>query len=272
MTSRWSTSVVLLVAIAMVLAAFVARAQQPTLRFVTQDFPPFHYEVDGKVVGPAQEMIDVACARIRARCTSTLLPWARAQKEVAEGTANGIFLVGWNKERVEILHFSPPLLKSEYGFFVSADSKLNYGDLADVQGFSVAVYGPSNTSKSLEQVRERMIERQLRPIDIDMRPTGPDGFRKLVASRVDAVFSSREVGFALAKTLGVRDKIRYAGKTEGLDYYVGFRKGSTASQPLEAFDAAIADLMRDGTGKRILDKFEMEMPEAQLDLAKTLRP
>jgi polar amino acid transport system substrate-binding protein len=247
-----------------------SHAQQTTLRFTTQDFAPFNYEIDGKVAGPAQEIIAAACAKIKAKCTFELLPWARAQKEVAEGKANGMFVIGWNKPRAEVLHFSPPLMKTEYGFFAHVDSKLRYKSLADIQGMMVAVYGPSNTSLSLERLRDRMTEQKLTPFHIEVRPDDEAGVKKLAATRVDAVFSNREVGFALAAKLGLRDKIRYAGKTSELNYYIGFDRTHNDPKILATFDAAVAELMKDGTAKKILDKFEIQLPDVRLDDAKTM--
>ena len=253
------------------LAAAPAYAQQAALRFTTQDFAPFNYAINDRVAGPAQEIIAAACGKIRAKCTFALLPWSRAQQEVAEGTANGMFVIGWNRPRAQTLHFSPPLMKTEYGFFVGASSGLAYKDLADVQGMTVAVYGPSNTSKTLEGLREKMVAQKLKPIGIDMRPDDEAGFKKLAASRVDAVFSNREVGFALVAKLGLREKIRYAGKTSDLNYYIGFAKKHNDPKTLALFDAAITQLLKDETAKRILDKFEMLLPEQRLDVARTMQ-
>jgi polar amino acid transport system substrate-binding protein len=260
----------LVAAMAMVVAA-PADAQQATLRFTTQDFAPFNYEINGKVSGPAQEIIVAACAKIQAKCTSELLPWARAQKEVADGKANGMFVIGWNKPRAEVLHFSPPLMKTEYGFFVHVDNKLVYKDLKDVEELMVAVYGPSNTATSLEALQKRMTAQNLKPITIEMRPDDEAGIKKLAVARVGAVFSNREVGFALTAKLGLREKIRYAGKTSELNYYIGFGKKHNDPKTLASLDSAIAELMKDGTAQKILAKYEMQLPEARLDTAKTMR-
>src|ERR1035437_1600112 len=97
-----------------------ALAQSPSLRFTTQDFAPFDYETDGKVVGPATEIVAAACGRAGFTCSFTQLPWARAQAEVRNGQANGMFVIGWEKERAEWLHYPPPLMKTEYDFFLPA--------------------------------------------------------------------------------------------------------------------------------------------------------
>lgn len=256
---------------ATLLAASAAHAET-VLKFTTQDFAPFNYLADGKVAGPAYEIIVKACARIAVNCSFELLPWTRAQQEVFDGIANGMFVIGWNQARSKILHFSPPLMNTEYGFFVRTDNPLRYKSLGDMQNMTVAAYGPSNTSVSLQRLRKAMITQKLKPLRVDIRPDGDAGFKKLAAGRVDAVFSNREVGYGLIAKLGLQGKVRYAGKTEALDYYIGFMRAHNDPALLARFDSAITAVMTDGSAKAILDKFGMRLPLKEQDLAKTMRP
>jgi polar amino acid transport system substrate-binding protein len=108
-------------ALALVLGALLAPTRPggaAELIFNTQDFAPFNYAVNGVVSGPAADVIRRVCADMKTTCTLRLLPWRRAQQEVQEGKAHGMFVIGWNAERAKWLHFSPPLLDTEYGFFV----------------------------------------------------------------------------------------------------------------------------------------------------------
>ncbi len=52
------------------------------LKFNTQDFAPFNYEIDGVVSGPATDIIRRVCQEMDITCTFKLLPWKRAQDEV----------------------------------------------------------------------------------------------------------------------------------------------------------------------------------------------
>ena len=113
---------------ALILSAVSGTAHSADLTFNTQDFAPFSYQVDGVVSGPATEIILKVCARINAKCTFVLLPWKRAQQEVKLGKVNGMFVIGWNKGRATWVHFSPPIMKTEYGFFVHQSNELTYKD------------------------------------------------------------------------------------------------------------------------------------------------
>jgi polar amino acid transport system substrate-binding protein len=68
---------------------FAGFASGAELKLNTQDFAPFSYEVNGVVSGPAADIIRKICGEARIDCSMHLLPWRRAQDEVANGTAHG---------------------------------------------------------------------------------------------------------------------------------------------------------------------------------------
>ena len=229
------------------------------LVFNTQDFAPFNYQIDGVVSGPAAEIIRQVCQEMEITCTFQLLPWKRAQEEVRAGKANAMFVIGWNEKRAKWLHFSPPIMNTEYGFFVKDDNPLKYSQLSDIQGYTVGVYGPSNTANSLNKIKNEMEKTNLNPIKIDMRPDDEAGFKKLSLGRLNAVFSNRDVGYALIGKLGLKGKIRYAGASRSLKYYIGFAQEHNDKAMLEKFDKAYLALYEQGKIKEILDRYNMEV-------------
>ena len=56
-------------------AGFASGAE---LKFNTQDFAPFNYEVGGVVSGPAADIIRRICSEAKIDCSTHLLPWRRA--------------------------------------------------------------------------------------------------------------------------------------------------------------------------------------------------
>ncbi len=241
------------------LATIQSCAQE--LKFTTQDFPPFSYKINGAVSGPAVDIIRRVCTEMNTKCSFRLLPWSRAQQQVRDGKANGMFVIGWNKKRSKWVHFTPPILNTEYGIFVNRSNSLKFAKLPDLSGYKVGVYGPSNTSNSLNKIRAKMAKDGLKAISIDMRPDDESGFKKLALGRIDAVFSNRDVGHALIAKLGLKDKIRYSGSQRKLKYYIGFSMAHNDKEVLKAFDAAYKNLHKIGAVKKILDKHSMEISE-----------
>lgn len=241
----------------MVVLILMSTAQAVELKFNTQDFAPFNYAIDGEVSGPAADLIRKVCDSMKIACAFKLLAWKRAQEEVKLGLAHGMFVIGWNEARAKWLYFSPPLLVTEYGFFVRDDNPLQFKDVSDVKGYRVGVYGPSNTSKSLEKIKDQAGE-----LTIDMRPNDEAGFKKLAVGRVDAVFSNRDVGYALLAKLKLTN-IRYAGMQRRLKYYVGFSQQYTDKTLVDQFNETLLDLYRRGVAQAILKTYNMEPVEVQ---------
>jgi polar amino acid transport system substrate-binding protein len=242
-------------ALSMALFAAPAVGQDKTLVFDTQDFPPFSYLEGGKPAGPVVEIIQLVCSRMKTvKPEFRLLPWARAQNEVQNGEAQGLFLIGYNAERAEWLTFSPPLVLTEYGFFVHSKSTLQYKAGEDIKGFTIGVYGPSNTSTTLESIKGKVQP----DLKIDMTPDDIAAFRKLAAQRIDAVFSNRDVGRMRLKNLGLGE-VRYAGRYEPLKYFIGFSKKHADKALVEVFNTTLTGLIRDGSIAAILKAHGLEV-------------
>jgi polar amino acid transport system substrate-binding protein len=222
------------------------------LIFNTQDFAPFNYEANGVVSGPVADVIRRVCGDMKISCPMRLLPWRRAQQEVTEGKAHGMFVIGWNEERAKWLHFSPPLLTTEYGFFVRDDNSLRFTQNADVKGYTVGVFGPSNTATALEKIKAEVGD-----LTIEMTPDDEAAFRKAALGRVRAVFSNRDVGYDLIKKLGLAN-LRYTGRQQSLKYHIGFSKKFTDPKLVEQFNATFRTLHKQGVVHEILGRYRMD--------------
>ncbi len=239
-------------AVASALPVWLMASEVQPLTFNTQEFAPFTYLRGGAVAGPAVEVIRAVCQDMGQPCQFNLMPWARAQVDVRTGHADALFLIGWNPERATWLNPSLPLFASEYGFFVQVSDPLVFRDMAQLSGYTVAVYGPSNTSLTLEG-----IQHQAPGLSIDRTLDDDAAFRKLEAGRVGAVFSNKEVGLAHIQEMGLRN-VRYAGMQSQVKYVVGFSKALVPKATLERFNGAYRKLLRTGAIRRILAPHRME--------------
>lgn len=244
------------IALASVLAS-ATLVRSAELKFNTQDLPPFNYAVDGVVAGPGVDVIKAVCKDAGLECSFQLYPWLRAYKEIEDGLAHGLFLIGHSEEREKLLYFSPPVVATSYGFFVHADDALSYQKPADMTGYTVGVFGPSNTSKSLERVRDQMIKEGVKPLMVEMRPDDESGFRKLGAKRVQAVYSNAEVGHAMLSKLGIKN-IRFAGATERLKYYIGLSRKQVDQATYDKFAKSFRKLHSQGVIGNILAGYQMK--------------
>jgi polar amino acid transport system substrate-binding protein len=238
--------------VALGICALSSTADAAVLIFNTQDFAPFNYETDGVVSGPAADIIHKVCAEMKVECPMRLLPWRRAQQEVKEGQAHGMFVIGWNAERAKWLYFSPPLLTTEYGFFVREDNPLAFKQTTDVKGYTVGVFGPSNTATSLEKIKAEVGD-----LTIDMTPDDKAAFKKLSLGRVRAVFSNRDVGVGVLKALGITN-VRYSGRQQSLKYYIGFSQQFTDKALVDRFNSTFRALHERGVIQDVLRRYGMQ--------------
>jgi polar amino acid transport system substrate-binding protein len=155
------------------------------------------------------------------------------------------------------LYFSPPILNTEYGFFVRDDNPLKFKQNLDVKGYTVGVFGPSNTATALEKIKA-----EIKELTIDMTPHDESAFKKLSLDRVGAVFSNKDVGNDMMRKLGIRN-IRYSGRQQTLKYYIGFSQKFTDKKLVDQFIATFRNLYKRGVIQEILAKYHMEA--AQLE-------
>ncbi len=246
------TFMISLLSLLMLFMTTIVNANAAQLKFNTQEFAPFNYTIDGKVSGPVVEIINTACNEANIQCPIRSLPWRRAQKMVKQGKAHALFVIGRNKAREKWLHFSCPIMETEYGFFVKKDNSLKYSSPKDIEGYTIGVYGPSNTSHSLTQLVKKS-----KNTKIEITPDDESGFRKTSFKHIDAVFSNRDVGHALIAKIGIKN-LRYAGAHKKLKYYIGFSKKNTDQETLNRFNAAYRKLHKRGTTREILSRYQMK--------------
>jgi polar amino acid transport system substrate-binding protein len=242
----------------LVLLAF-ASAFAVELKFNTQDFSPFSYQVNSVVAGPATDIIRAVCQKIEVDCSFKLMVWADAQKEVRDGKANAMYVIGWNKARANWLYFSPQILQTQYGFFVAKGNSLTFKEVRDLSGYRVGVYGPSNTSKSLEEVKVKMEkDKTMEPIVIDLQPDDILTFKDLDSPQrtVTAVYSNQDVGNAIIRREKLQN-LRYAGAHKVLEYFIGFSKKHTDKKLVERFNVGYIQLYLNGEIAAILKRYDM---------------
>ena len=245
---------------AFVFVALLVRpaAAEGSLRFVTLEFAPFIYGENQEVAGPGRDVIAAVCKAASIDCSFDIYPWRRAQELMKSGDTDGMMVIGRNPAREEWLHFSPPLFRTEYGFFVQADNLLSYQKASQIAGYRVGVFAPSNTATQLEGIRSAMAEAGLDPIQIDGHPDDAAGLRKLAAGRLDAVYSNRERGWGIVAAEALDGKVRYAGQHKAVLYYAGITKDYPHPEVVARFFDTWRGLFASGEAQHIIEGYGLE--------------
>jgi len=248
-----------------ILSLTPVRAQEK-LDIVTHDFPPYSFEgPNGALQGSYVELVQRVCQKAGLTCSIRQLPFRRATAELADGLAMGHFPLGWNKERMERMHFSVPLQYIEYGFFVRQGSLLAAPWSKSLSGKTVGVVGPSNTEKMLREVISEQEAGRIPTMTVQMFATeAGQGARMVSEGRLDANFSNRDTAIYYANRLDVKN-LSYGGKVfDGL-YVIGFNKEKTPTAVIQKFNRAAVELMRSNGFSEIQKHWDAKVPS--LDLA-----
>jgi len=252
-----------LLVISIALAWVESAAASDKLRFVTLEFAPFIFGKDQKVAGPGRDVIADVCKNAAIDCTYDIYPWRRAQALMKSGNADGMMVIGRNPDREKWLRFSPPMFRTEYGFFVRSQNSLSFTSVDQVAGYRVGVFAPSNTARTLSGIRASTQKKNIEPIEIDKHPDDAAGFRKLAAGRLDAVFSNRDRGRDIIKKEGLSDKIRYAGKLKAVLYYAGITKAYPNQAAVDRFFESWKSLFDSGDAQKIISAAKLEPAPVQ---------
>ncbi|MGL1936301.1 MAG: transporter substrate-binding domain-containing protein [Fibrobacterales bacterium] len=223
-----------------------------TIVFNTQEFPPFHYSNNNVIAGPVTDIIYMVCKEMAIPCKIKSLPWPRAQEEVYTEVADALFVIGKNKKREKWLHFTQPLLKTEYGFFTNKKRDFKITSMQSVNGKTVGVYGPSNTHSTLLIIKENAPS-----MKIDLRYDSVSGFKKLNRGRVDAVFSNKSVGEYLAHELQLHN-VNFNSSYKDIYYYVGFNKKLISVEFVNAFNTILGSPTFTSKLLSILKQYNLE--------------
>ncbi|WP_041421626.1 substrate-binding periplasmic protein [Shewanella sediminis] len=234
-------------------------AEGAELKFVTHDFPPFSYESGGTLSGAAIDIVRQTCSEIEISCPIELLPWKRSQFKVRRGHVQAMLVIGWNNKRAQWLSFSPPLLKTQYGFFVNRSNPLDYLSLSDLAGARVGVLESSNTFSHLTKIRQQMIESNLKPISIQGIHDNNLVFKMLdnEGRNIEMIYSNRDVGNTLIVNNNLKN-VRYAGPNEELYYYIGFGRKHADKELVERFNNGFMKLQQAGVIQDILAQYNLE--------------
>ena len=245
-----------------VLFIFVTSIQGYTadLVFGTQNFPPFSYEKNGIVAGPGVQLIQAVCKEAELECTFKLGLWEGVQTRAKHDRAeiNSLFFLGKNANREKWLYFSPPIVQTEYGFFVKQDDMISYSkkDINKLAGYNIGVYGPSNTEKNLKNIKDAG-----GAFAITIFKDSETTLRVLsFSNRLNMVFSNRDVGKTIIKQQNFAN-LKYAGSHEKTLYYIAFSKAKVNKKIKDKFIKSYKTLKSNGTINNILSNYKMIMVE-----------
>jgi polar amino acid transport system substrate-binding protein len=240
-------------AVALALAPPVA-AQVPTMNFVMESFPPFIVDDQAQGTGPFPDIVRAVCESMKIECTFKLLPWRRAYAMAEAGKVDGIFVLARTAEREKLFHYTDAVLQSSFVVF-TRDAAFAYAKPQDLDGYTVATYGPSAVSQEMVHLSKSLPSLRLE-MEVDNRIV----LRKLRAGRYvepAVAVMNGDVGqqiIAEEKLTG----LRVAGEYKPVAYAIGLSRKKVGKEQADRFNAALRELIKQGTVKSIAEKYGLK--------------
>ena len=213
------------------------------------DYPPLIYRgTDGKPTGIFYEIMTDAFHRLDIPLTVELYPWARAQKIVADGKADGMVTILTDSRKKLFLGSDPILLASEH-IFVNRNNR-RIKEIMAIRSLKAIL-----PFKVVETIGSGWTREKLSgATTIIWVPKMDNAFNMLIKGRADIFIAN---GFTGAEF--IKRKIR-----EGDSYSEGYKSIITNPYPLRTVAFRLL-VRKDSSFVKIFDKFNDTIHQMQMD-------
>lgn len=204
-----------------------------SLRVVSEAWPPYVFEQDGKVLGADVEVADHVLRQLGHQTRWELMPWKRALRTVERGKADAILDLSLNEERRDTYLFpSEPLSTSDTVLFYHRDRPHTFEDIDDLTGLTIGISpGYAYANEAFMQAEHFIRE---------PGPTLEANMRKLLRGRLDMVLMNRSVGLFIAHQLGADEQIVHHSNTiSSGELYLAFHRSDALAPIAAAFGPAL---------------------------------
>jgi len=235
----------------LVLAAILALAivvQAKNFKLAYEEYPPYEYKQDGKLVGVDIEILEEAAKIAGATLEFKEYPWARATKMAEDGEVDAIFSMSKTAEREKVFYFPAINLASETNVIFANDSyKGDVKSLVDLKGKTIGVIQDYSYGTDFDNFKDCKKE---------LNSNQDALVKKLQANRFQLAINNELVGNYMAKSIGATNirVLSYVVNTDPL--YLGIsKKAPNGKEFYDKISAALSSMEKSGRLKAIRDKY-----------------
>ena len=228
-----------------------AKAQDITI--VTENYPPYHYEQDGVVVGQGTETVQAVLDVLHIRARIGIYPWARAYYMALNDKNTLIYGIARTPQRENLFKWIGVSSPVRYCLFALASrNDIHVRTLEDARHYTIGT------------VRDDIIEQYLLENGFQIRDqiepnsSYEANLKKLISGRIDLWGVVDLTGYYLARSNQYpEDRIKEVYCLKDLSAegaYMAFSK-NTPDALVDRFRDALRHIKADGTYDRILSKY-----------------
>ncbi len=234
-----------------------------------EDYPPLIYRgTDGKPAGIFYEIMTEAFHRLGIPLKVDLYPWARAQKIVAEGKADGMVTVLTNRRKRLFVASDPILLVSEHIFTNRKNPRIK--EIMSIRSLEAV-----KRYRVVETIGSGWTKEKLKGAEIIWVPNMDSAFKMLIKDRADIYIANDFTGSAF-----IQKKIKEGGSfserykdivanpypLKTIAFRLLIRKGSPYVTILDDFNRTIHQMHMEGTIRQIIKGAHLPNLDGAYDL------
>ncbi len=220
------------------------------LTILTENLPPLNYVENGILVGSSVEIVQEIQKRVGSAEPIQVYPWARAYKMALEEQNVILFGMTYTEDRSNLFKWVGPLATKRDILLARKDAPFSITSLEDAKKV-----GRIGTLR--DDIRGKLLEKQgftnLEPVSDEQKNA-----QKLALGRID-LWAYKKPGFRVVCRLANVDPEQFieVASIKESELKIAFSK-MTSDQIVDQWQNAFDDMVKDGTVKKIKDKWNVE--------------
>lgn len=208
--------------------------------------PPFMYATGSKAAGIYPALVSEAFSRMDCAVSLEALPWKRALVSMDEAQA-GVAGIYKTEERLQKYDYSDPLFEETILVVSRADTPIAYSGVESLRGKIVGVMRGWTYGDEFENALKNGLFR------VEEADGDGQNLEKLRANRLDAMLCVREGVLAAMAAMGASHQFSVSESPFSVTRtYLAFSKKADRKATLEAFNAALSAMRKDGAWEKIV--------------------
>lgn len=215
---------------------------------MTENYPPFNYEENGKVVGITTEIVEEIQKRIEDTRDIKLMSWARAYRDILNKPNKILFSMTRTPQREYLFKWVGPVSDNSWVFYAKADSNIVINSLEDAKD-------PRYKIGTYYQGANEIFLRDNNFDNLYSVPRDQLNIKKLIRGRINLWAAGETQGLYKAKQLGINpNQIKKIYKIKDTQLYIAFSR-TTPNSIINQWQNELDKMKKDGTYQKIMDKY-----------------
>lgn len=226
----------------------------PKIQVVTEEFPPYNYAIDGKVLGISTEVVHAVFTELNLNFEPQVVPWARALLSTEKSDNTLIYSIGRIKKRETRFQWVGVIAPTKNFLFGHADR--TYSDLSLLENAKAYRILTVNKSVREQYLQSKGFEKDKQLLSVFDYYKGLQMFADKKAdlwamNEFVAYYHVQQAGMKVKKLL---KPVLSLEEISPEGYYMAFGN-KTEKTVVDAFQKALSTLKENGQYQQIVDRF-----------------